>query len=206
MSCCKSRLRRADLNRVHGKTIVSRQSDIEQMNPYGKYRESLREDFGRICGYCGKSELVTKNTFEIDHFIPIRIAPNKKNDYSNLVYSCYECNRKKAGKWISEDENIQFVNEIGFVDPATDEYDRNLERDFEGNIIGTTPAGKYMVEVGFEFNKRPIKEIYKAMLLIERKHQLEDKIRTLSFDESLQYIEFAKMLEKLQETLLANKE
>jgi uncharacterized protein (TIGR02646 family) len=194
------------LRRVHGTTKISRKTDVKQMNPYGKYRDSLREDFGRICGYCGKSEVVTKNTFEIDHFIPKRLAPEKENDYSNLVYACYECNRKKAGKWLSEDKDIQFVDGMGFVDPATDEYDKNLERDEEGNIIGTTPAGKYMVEIGFEFDKRPIKEIFKAMLLIEKKHQLEEKIKTLSSDESQQYIEFSMALEQFQQTLFDYKE
>lgn len=194
------------MSRVHGSTRVSRKEQVEKLTPYGKYRESLREDFGRICGYCGKSELVTKNTFEIDHFIPKRLAPEKENDYSNLVYSCYECNRKKAGKWLSEDKDIQFVDGMGFVDPATEDFDANLERDKEGNIVGITPAGRYMVEVGFEFDKRPIKEIYLAMQLIEKKHQLEQKIKTLSNDEAQQYIEFSMVLEKFQQILFDYKE
>lgn len=194
------------MSRVHGSTKILRKEQVEQMSPYGKYRESLREDFGRICGYCGKNELVTKNTFEIDHFVPRRLAPKMENEYSNLVYSCYECNRKKAGKWLSEDKDIQFVDSKGFVDPATDEFDTNLERDEDGNIVGITPAGKYMVEVGFEFDKRPIKEIYKAMLLIEKKHQLEEKIKTLPSDEAQQYIEFSMLLEQFQQTLFNYKE
>lgn len=39
---------------------------------------------------------MTKNAFEIDHFVPQRIAPERENDYSNPVYACYECNRKNA--------------------------------------------------------------------------------------------------------------
>lgn len=192
--------------RVHGSTKISRKTNVNQMHPYGKYLNSLREDFGHICGYCGKSELVTKNTFEIDHFIPRRIAPEKEDAYSNLVYACYECNRKKAGKWLSEDKDIQFVNGMGFVDPASGEYDEHLERDKEGNIVGKTLAGNYMVEVGFEFNKRPIKEIYKAMMIIEKKHQLEEKIKTLSSGESQQYIEFTIALEQFQKLLFEYKE
>lgn len=194
------------MERVHGKTKISRREDIEQMSPYGKYKENLREDFGHICGYCGKSELVTKNTFEIDHFIPKRLAPEKENDYTNLVYSCYVCNRKKSGKWISEDKTIQFVEGKGFIDPATADYDKNLQRDRQGNIVGITEAGKYMVEVGFEFDKRPIKEIYKAMLLIEKRHQLEDKIKSLSAEEAQKYIEFSRDLQNFQEILFETKE
>ena len=194
------------MNRVHGNIRISRRSDIEHLKPYGKYRESLRKDFGRICGYCGKSELVTKNSFEIDHFVPQRLAPEREDDYLNLVYSCYECNRKKSGKWPSEDKNIQFIEGRGFVDPATKEYDENLMRDEEGNIVGITDAGKYMVEIGFEFDKRPMKEVYRAMLLIEKRHQIEEKIKTLSLDEAQQYIEFSAALQKFQETLFDYKE
>ena len=194
------------MNRVHGKIQISRQSNVKPLKPYSKYRENLRNDFGRICGYCGKSELVTKNSFEIDHFIPQRLAPEKTEDYTNLVYACYECNRKKSGKWPSEDKNVQFIDGKGFVDPASDEYDNNLVRDDWGNIIGVTDAGKNMVEIGFEFDKRPIKEIYKAMQLIEKRHQLEEKIKTLSSEESHQYIEFSVALQKLQEILFDNKE
>ena len=194
------------MNRVHDKVQISRRSNFKPSKPYNEYRDILRSDFGRICGYCGKSELVTKNSFEIDHFIPKRLAPEKVNDYTNLVYACYECNRKKSGKWPSEDKNVQFLDGKGFVDPASDEYDKNLVRDDDGNIVGVTDAGKYMVEIGFEFDKRPIKEIYKAMQLIEKRHQLEEKFKTLSLEESQQYIEFSVALQKLQEILFDNKE
>lgn len=194
------------MSRVHGNIKIIRKQDVEQKNSYGEYRDSLREDFGRICGYCGKSELVTKNTFEIDHFIPVRLAPEKENDYANLVYSCYACNRKKAGKWLSEDKNIQFVDGKGFVDPAAKEFDESLERDADGSIVGRTPAGRYMAEAGLEFNIRPIKEIYKAMLLIERKHQLEGKIKALSKEESRQYIEASMAIEEVQRMLFDYKE
>lgn len=185
------------MTRIHGDIKILRKHDVKEMPYYGRYKESLREDFGRICGYCGKSELVTKNTFEIDHFIPVKLAPEKKNDYSNLVYSCYECNRKKSGKWLSGDKNIQFVEGKGFVDPATDEFDNNLERDDMGNIVGKTPAGKYMVEEGFEFNKRPIREVYKAMLLIEKIQQLKEKTKKVPNDESQQCLEALVTLEQI---------
>ena len=91
--------------RIHGDKIVTRRSVVEKRTPYGEYLDILREDFAGICGYCGKSEYVTKNAFEIDHFIPRKYAPELEEDYANLVYSCYECNRKKASKWPSKDKN-----------------------------------------------------------------------------------------------------
>ena len=95
--------------RIHGEKKIVRRPSVEHRSPYRKYKDILREDFAEICGYCGKSEVVTKNAFEPDHFIPIKYAPEKEEDYYNLVYSCYECNRKKASKWPSRDKTIQFV-------------------------------------------------------------------------------------------------
>ena len=192
--------------RIHGEKKIVRRTSVEHRSPYGEYKDILREDFAQICGYCGKSEAVTKNAFEIDHFIPIKYAPEKEECYYNLVYSCYECNRKKSSKWPSKDKNIQFIYGEGFVDPASDDYDNHLERDICGNIIGKTAAGRYMVEKGFEFNKRPMKEIYRAMQLIERKHQLHNKMQSVSKDILQEYIEADNPLAQLQNVLFDNKE
>ncbi len=192
--------------RIHGEKIITRRPNVDKRSPYGEYLDILKKDFGDICGYCGKSEYVTKNTFEIDHFIPKKYAPELEEDYSNLVYSCYECNRKKSSKWPSKNKQIQFVDGAGFIDPASKEYDEHLERDIHGNIIGKTAAGQYMVQVGFEFDKRPMREIYKAMLLIEKKQQLRKKMQSVSVDELQEYIEADKLLEQLQLTLFAKKE
>lgn len=163
--------------RIHGDKIVTRRSVVEKRTPYGEYLDILREDFVGICGYCGKSEYVTKNAFEIDHLIPRKYAPELEENYANLVYSCYEYNRKKASKWPSKDKNRQFLDGIGFVDPVSEEYDVHMERDPQGNIIGKTAAGRYMIQAGFEFDKRPMREIYKAMQLIDKKQQLRKKCK-----------------------------
>ena len=71
-------------------------------NPAEKYR----------CVYCGK--LVSKDRMTVDHVIPVALAKKSKkyqkklktkngvNDLSNLVPSCWKCNKKKgasASKW-----------------------------------------------------------------------------------------------------------
>lgn len=192
--------------RIHGEKIITRRQNIDKRSPYSKYLDILKQDFGGVCGYCGKNEYVTKNSFEIDHFIPKKYAPELENDYSNLVYSCYECNRKKSSKWPSKNKQIQLVDGVGFIDPASKEYDEHLERDAHGNIVGKTPAGQYMVCEGLEFDKRPMREIYKAMLLIEKKQQLRKKMQSVSADELQEYIAADQLLEQLQGILFAQKE
>lgn len=192
--------------RVHGKKIVERRREIDLRSDYHDYLPELREDFRHICGYCGKTEVVTKNTFEIDHFIPIKYAKEKKNDYSNLVYSCYVCNRKKSDKWPSKDSQVQFVNNKGIVDPVSDDYDSHIERSESGEIYGKTETGQYMVGEVFKFSMRPMREVWQLMNLVEKKMKLRDKIKTHKGSNLQEYIEMDEMLEKLEETLFIKKE
>lgn len=192
--------------RVHGDEVISRRKSVDKKEDYHEYLFELQEDFKHICGYCGKSEIVAKNGFEIDHFIPIKYAQTKKNDYTNLVYSCFECNRKKSSKWISQNPDIQFVNGKGFVDPASGDFDMHLKRDLNGNIVGKTPAGEYMVSEGFMFENRPIKEIWTAMQLIEKKRKLQEKMKTLPDEQLKEYIKLDIQLQSLQQFLFGKRE
>lgn len=192
--------------RIHGDKVIKRRSGLEQRSDYHEYLPELREDFKCMCGYCGKTERVTKNAFEIDHFVPKKYAKFRENDYSNLVYSCYVCNRKKSSKWPSEDAKIQFIEERGFIDPATDEYDEHIERKPDGIICGKTKTGKYMAEEAFQFHLRPMKEVWQLMQLIEKKEKLREKMKVLMPDEIQDYIEMDELLEVLQGILFQSKE
>ena len=190
---------------VHGDKIIKRRSGIKKKSDYHDYLPELREDFQYMCGYCGKLEEITRNAFEIDHFVPKKYDKSRKNDYSNLVYSCYVCNRKKSSKWPSGNAKIQFVNENGFVDPALQEYDKHLERKSDGSIYGKTKTGKYM-EKAFEFRWRPMREIWQIMQLVKKKKLLREKMQTLQLDEMKDYIAMDGLLEELEKIMFENKE
>lgn len=192
--------------RVHGDKIITRRQGVEEREDYHAYLKELQEDFKHLCGYCGKSETVAKNGFETDHFVPIKYAKARENDYTNLVYSCFECNRKKSSKWVSKNPEIQFVDGKGFVDPASEDYDAHMERDSEGNIVGKTTAGEYMVSEGFKFDQRPMKEIWQAMQLVDRKRRLQEKMKSLPEAELREYIIIDTQLQELQQFLFGKKE
>lgn len=192
--------------RVHGEKVISRRKNIETCSDYHDYLPELREDFQHMCGYCGKIEAITKNAFEIDHFIPKKYAKEKENDYNNLVYSCYVCNRKESDKWPSKDSKIQFVDSKGIVDPASDDYDSHVERRENGEIYGKSEVGKYMVEEVFKFNLRPIREVWQLMKLIEKKKQLREKIKANMEKNIQEYLEMDEMLDVLEDILFENKE
>ena len=143
-------------NRVHGNNIIKRRT-VTDKKRYELRRKILEEDFKGICGYCAKSSKF----------------PERKNDYDNLVLSCPCCNRLKSDKWLTENSHIYYTEKEGFIDPASEEFDKHLGRKENGEIFPKTDIGKYMCEI-FRFEIRPIKIIWKIMRLRELRDQLEN--------------------------------
>lgn len=159
------------MTRIHGDKKLSRRTNIKPKNNYRDYENDLRIDFQDTCGYCGKIVEVSKSDFGIDHFVPKSLAKNKINNYDNLVYSCKQCNRKKSNKWPTQDINMSHNGKEGFIDPVLEEYDEHLERTVNGDIIGKTELGNYMVKA-FAFDKRPMREIWKLVKLSQEQDRL----------------------------------
>lgn len=192
--------------RVHGDVKIKRRDGIVSQKNYQCYRGELSEDFGHICGYCGKKEVITTKGFEIDHLVPETIAPERETDYYNLVYSCFTCNRKKSKKWPTKDRNIINDGKVGFVDPATEEFDQHMQRKADGSIEGQTEIGKYMCNTVFKFGMRPIKELWLCSEILLRQELLEKRIATMSTEESVEYININKQLKELRQLLFSKKE
>jgi len=196
--------------RIHGDINICRRNDAGLKSNYREYEHILSEDFGHICGYCGKSEMVTTKGFEIDHFVPNKVDPARKSDYYNLVYSCFTCNRKKSGKWPTENKNIHNNGVTGFVDPATNEYDLHLKRDTFGKIVHTTDVGKYMCDIAFKFNHRPTQEIWKYMQIKLKLNILQNMLKQqrekMSNKDLEDHIKLASAVDELQQHLFNAKE
>ena len=158
--------------RIHGNKIIKRRK-IEDERKYQEYKDDLEKDFFGLCGYCGKNQYYFYEQFHIDHFAPKSKFDKRKDDYSNLVLSCPQCNRHKSNKWVTDDAYISIKDNEGFVDPATEEYDKHLHRDENGKIIANTKVGEYMYNV-FKFNIRPTSMIWKINRLRELKEILKN--------------------------------
>lgn len=191
--------------RVHGRYRIKRRAGLEPRS-YKRYEPELREDFHYICGYCGKSEAVTKSGFEIDHFVPQKLVEGLKDCYDNLVYSCFICNRKKGSKWPTEDIAISHDETKGLCDPATDEFDIHLQRDETGKIISVSPVGEYMLKKVFCFDKRPTDIVWKAMQIFELKEKLRKKWAMLSPDDKDEYMRIDEELESLLRYIFEKRE
>lgn len=64
---------------------------------YESFRPWLRDEFTFRCVYCLQRESWGRATgeFELDHFEPQSLVPERKLDYFNLVYACRRCNSVK---------------------------------------------------------------------------------------------------------------
>lgn len=164
------------MGRVHGECIISRRKNIKQKSRHNYYKKELQEDFYHLCGYCGKLDIAVKEDFQIDHFVPKNIDPSRKNDYYNLVYSCRICNRNKWDKWPTNNKDIDNDGKVGFVDPASREFDKHLSRRVNGEIYYNSELGKYMFDE-LKMGTRPIALVWKLMRLKKLEGELRKKIK-----------------------------
>ena len=121
-----------------------RRDNAPQGMVYKAYKPILREDFHQRCGYCGDHEFFRETFYEIDHFVPKVLAPEKENEYSNLIYSCRSCNNSKRDKWPTGDVTQPHDGREGWIDPCDEQYPMQFERLEDGSIKGKTELGLWM--------------------------------------------------------------
>ncbi len=169
--------------RVHGDKMIRRRTDVGELKQYQEARDELTEDFHGMCGYCGKSGMIMHQRFHIDHFVPQSLAPERINDYNNLVLACPKCNRTKSKKWPTKDKKIHHDGRVGFVDPATEEFDQHIGRDEQGYINGITELGRHMCK-NLHFDIRRTDLYWKIQLLYQTQNRLEELFHDDMLDES----------------------
>lgn len=122
--------------------VIRRRDNPPEKNNYNDYLAELDEDFKGRCGYCNSSSNLV--TIEIDHFVPKSLAPHLENEYSNLVFSCKQCNRAKSNK-CSPIVGNNYVNSY-FYDPATTDYNTIFYRNEYGYIFSDDELGNEMIK------------------------------------------------------------
>lgn len=130
-------------------------SKVEAVTAYGEYREVLRDDFYYSCGYCTLSECEAQGlTFEIDHYEPVALRPDLKNDYENLIYSCDECNSRK-----SDLTPPPAAREAGFefFRPDKHSWEDHFKSD-ETRVNGASPVGEFSTEM-LDLNRQQLRRL-----------------------------------------------
>lgn len=94
---------------------------------YKSYKKYLRIEFGYCCVYCNvrEPEIGGSQSFHIDHYAPKHLFPEKSTDYSNLFYSCRECNTRKGKFWPNESQKDlgQFI-----LNPCDHDLDEHFDQ------------------------------------------------------------------------------
>lgn len=150
MKCClwqdplsQSMINRRSMEDFRKVTPVRRDNAPDVKN-YHEYKPFLREDFYERCGYCGDHEFFRDTFYEIDHFVPKTLAPEKIKDYSNLVYSCRTCNNSKRAKWPTKLADKPNNGNEGWIDPCDSEYSKQFERLSDGSVKAKTVLGQWI--------------------------------------------------------------
>jgi 5-methylcytosine-specific restriction endonuclease McrA len=74
---------------------------ISKKPPFTRFNLFLRDNFS--CQYCGATPS-KKTMLEVDHIKPV--AKGGDNDMLNLITSCFDCNRGKSARELSDDSVV----------------------------------------------------------------------------------------------------
>lgn len=111
---------------------------------YSSYKKHLRIEFDHRCAYCNihEAEDGGSKKFHIDHYLPKSIFPGKCCEYSNLFYSCADCNILKGNYWASW---IQKLFHTYILNPCDYDYDIHFDCT-KSEWIPKTSVAKWNIE------------------------------------------------------------
>lgn len=131
--------------------IFIRSSPPRRHRNYSRYRALLRKDLQHRCAYCLTHEYYVGGEAgcTIDHHRPLSgqyARPDLDCDYSNLYWTCRECNENKSDTWPSDEE---YENGVRFLDPCTPDGDHDLHWEVQdnGSLAALTSCGEYTIEI-----------------------------------------------------------
>lgn len=98
---------------------------------YASYRPWLRDEFQFRCIDCLVREQWGRvsGEFDLDHFLPQRLSPNRTAVYDNLLYGCAVCNLAKSDRVVPDPlatftAGQVLVHDDGAIEGLTAEADR----------------------------------------------------------------------------------
>lgn len=125
-------------------TLKKRTQNPPSYSKYSSYKKYLRLEFNHRCAYCDVHEAEDGGSkkFHIDHYLPKSSFPKKRLEYSNLFYSCADCNILKSDYWAGR---IQKIFNKYILNPC--KYDYAIHFDYAGSEwIPKTSVAKWNIE------------------------------------------------------------
>jgi uncharacterized protein (TIGR02646 family) len=143
---------------------------------YRDYRNDLRLDFFKRCGYCNDPDDF-RDDYHIDHFAPQADFKHLAHEYRNLVYSCPTCNTAKGRDWVTDSCDISYTSTKGYLNPCESVYDDGFTRDEFGEIVALSPVARYMyLKLKFYLPRHAIYwNLYRIQQLINKLNRIAEK-------------------------------
>jgi hypothetical protein len=105
---------------------------------YRHYRPWLRDEFCFRCVYCLRRETWAfhDSDFELDHDVAQSIATELCRDYTNLVYACHNCNKRKGNRRLPSPSEVGYGvcmevvmsgKDVGEIHPLNDDGIRLID-------------------------------------------------------------------------------
>lgn len=118
-------------------------STVKKKSSYSLYKQELRRDFLYACAYCTSNEREARCSFEIDHYLAKSRRPDLENEYTNLNWSCRNCNKAKDNRG-AIDETAVHSDGPRFFHPEFDDWAENFELEDDGiRLRPTSTVGEY---------------------------------------------------------------
>lgn len=126
------------------KIIHKRKLSPGPYKAYRTYKKHLKIEFDGTCVYCRMPDsLSEEKSYAVEHYRPKRQFPALETDYSNLYYSCCDCNSHKGTFWPSMSQMS-----LGIFIPNPCDYvmHEHLRLQPEGAIKFHSFAGQWTIE------------------------------------------------------------
>lgn len=127
------------------KIIHARKLSPGPFTVYRTYKKHLKIEFDGNCVYCRMPDsLSEEKSYAVEHYRPKQKFPNLETEYSNLYYSCCDCNSHKGVFWPNENQES-----LGIFIPNPCDYimHDHLRLQTEGAIKPHSFAGQWTIDL-----------------------------------------------------------
>lgn len=127
------------------KTKHKRKLSPGPFTTYKPYKKHLRIEFDSTCVYCRMPDSLSEwRSYAVEHYRPQNKFPELATEYSNLFYSCLNCNSRKGYYW--PDENQMLAGRF-IPNPCDHVMYQHLRAQPEGSVKPYSFAGEWTIDL-----------------------------------------------------------
>lgn len=127
------------------KIIHKRKLSPGPFKVYRTYKKYLKIEFNATCVYCRMPDFLSEEkSYAVEHYKPKIKFPDLETEYSNLFYSCCNCNGYKGVFW---PDTKQRILKIFIPNPCDHVMHNHLRSQTTGTIKPHSFAGSWTIDL-----------------------------------------------------------